>query len=204
MYCLRLNKFNGYEQLLLDFFQADDYTRVFIGFHTGQSNENPHWHIVFDTQVRKQAMRKRLLTVFTAKKGNGNFSLKDWDGDLKAISYIYHEDANLVPVFVRGFSPDDLLEAKQLNVQIQTEIKENAPLKICELVYEKFKHKQIITEKEIAYAIWDHCKSKGDWFPNRFQMDRYIHMIQSMCAQTPDQWEWLKKKWYAALRPFEN
>ena len=214
-YCLRLNDISGYPKLLEEFFQSDDYPRVFAGHHVGKTQANPHYHVVFETKsnVKLQAMRKRLNLIFTKSKGNAHLSLKVWDGNMRAISYIYHEDVTLVPFINKSFTSQELSSAQLMCEEIQCDIRENAPLKICEEVYQIIKSKYATATaskfhyfgheaifREICHAVM----RRGDWRPNKWQFERYISKIQEMATSTPESREKLIGLWYADMFPVRN
>lgn len=93
--------------------------------HHGKEKENPHYHIVIKTDVKLQAFRVRLRKIFDAGKGNGNMSIKPWDGDIRAISYMFHED-ELADIVVRHNCEDKTIdEAKELCKQILVSVEQS-------------------------------------------------------------------------------
>jgi len=216
-YLLRLNDISGYPLLLQEFFASEDYPRVFAGHHVGKTKANPHYHVVFETNkdVKTQAMRKRLNTVFNKSKGNAHLSLKEWDGNMRAISYIYHEDALLVPFINKQFTSQELSTAQLLCKEVQEEIRENSPLKICDEVYQIIKSKYSQKNKdESKFHYFGHeaifkeiCLAtmrRGDWRPNKWQFERYISKVQEMASSTPESREKLISVWYADMFPTRN
>lgn len=217
-FCVRINLYDGYESKIKEFYSdRESYPKVFIGFHIGKSGENPHYHIVHtvDKSVTTSAMRKRFKTVFTLGKGNGHISLKEWDGKIDAIAYIYHEDMQLVPTLTHGFTDEEIVQAKAINSEHQATIKGGSPTKMLEQVYERImsadgskKQCNVVTGKYefvkfshsyLFGCILDWYKAKGDWMPNRFQLVRYIMKLQSMINCHEEDWERLKGEWYTEM-----
>lgn len=216
-FCVRINLYDGYESKIKEFYSDQEaYPKVFIGFHIGKSGENPHYHIVHtvDKSVTHSAMRKRFKTVFTLGKGNGHISIKEWDGKIDAIAYIYHEDMQLIPTLIHGFTDEEIVKAKDINSEHQATIKGGSPTKMLEQVYEKLMAKPIPPainymgemvprkrwgHEELFDAILDWYKAKGDWMPNRFQLVRYIMKLQTMFTANDEDWVRLKGQWYTEM-----
>jgi len=222
-FCVRINLYDGYENRIKEFYSnQESYPKVFIGFHIGKTGENPHYHIVHTTDkiITVSTLRKRFKPVFTLGKGNGHISVKEWDGKIDAIGYVYHEDQNLVPTVLHGFTPEEISQAKEINAEHQDKIKSESPMKILEKVYEKLqarpctqtytdhygqiKYRKRWHHEEIFNAIMDAYNEKGDWMPNRFQMERYIMKIQQMLNQEDEDWRDLRKLWYSEMFPQRN
>jgi len=219
-FCVRINLYDGYEARIKEFYsRAESYPKVFIGFHIGKTGENPHYHIVHTTDkpITVSTLRKRFKPVFTKGKGNGHISIKEWDGKIDAISYVYHEDQHLVPTVLHGFTDEEISQAKQVNAEHQEKIKETTPLKVLELVCERLKASQLTqyrdhygqlqtrsrwTHEEIFNAIMDAYYDKGDWFPTRFHIERYIMKVQVMLTQDKTEFQThVRKLWYSEMFP---
>jgi len=220
---VRINLYDGYESKIKEFYSdRESYPKVFIGFHIGKTGENPHYHVVHTTDkpITISTMRKRFKQVFTQGKGNGHISVVNTDNEVKTIGYIYHEDRKLVPLICHGYTDQELQDAQESNAEIQDEIKSKSPMKILEQVYEKLQARpctQTYTDhygqiryrkrwhhEEIFNAIMDAYNEKGDWMPNRFQMERYIMKIQQMLNQEDEDWRDLRKLWYSEMFPQRN
>lgn len=221
-FCVRINLYDGYESRIKEFFsQTDSYPKVFIGFHIGKTGENPHYHVVFTTDkpITVSTLRKRFKLVFTKGKGNGHISVKEWDGKLDAIGYVYHEDQHLVPTVLHGFTAEEISQAKSINAEHQDKIKSESPMKVLEKVVERLfqaghttytdhygqvKVRSRWTHEEIFNVIMDAYIEKGDWLPNRFQMERYIMKVQLMLTQDDESRTNVKKLWYSEMFPQRN
>ena len=116
-YVLRLQALDGYSSKFDDVF-SDRFTRVLCVHHTGKKGDNPHYHFCFTTDYKKDALRKYLKGHFDLATGNKHLSLKDWDGDQKACSYLFHEGTPLV--MSRGFSEKEIEDFKRINEIVKT------------------------------------------------------------------------------------
>ena len=94
----------------------------------------------------------------------------------------------------RGHSDEDINRYMDLNNVIQLEMKEKSPnkiiAKVVSLCYEKDPKCPRPSEYHLMSYILDVCRDQGDWYPNRFQMDRYVMKIQTLLAgDEPRTWE---------------
>lgn len=194
-FAIRLKRCENYDQLLQETFYAKRFSKVLGVTHTGKNENNPHYHIMVDTDYTQQALRKHLQTIFTLGKGNGHISIKIFDGARKGYSYVFHEHerSGFEVVLNRGFTGGELEEFKTMHLQIIENIKDNTPMKMLERVCEN-----LIKEKpnkwryywdDIAYLIWDDLKARGAWMPNKFQLERYILKVTEMLT-TPESRQW--------------
>lgn len=123
-YCLRVDARDGYLDKLGGFSLNPDYVTVIGVKHKGNSGENPHYHIVLRTTVKPQAFRVRMKTIFSEGKGNGHMSIKAWDGNNDAISYLFHEDEEAECVVRKGITEEQLQACKERNKRVQEAVKE--------------------------------------------------------------------------------
>jgi hypothetical protein len=163
------------------------------------------------TDYKQQALRVELKKHFTLGKGNGHLSLKLWDGNLKANSYMFHE--RTIEIIVnKGYKDEEIKQYKEMNDEIQTEILGNTPIEMCRQVFQQiikqYKGGGVIAAQPICFAIWDYYKSKGSWQPNKFQMERYIKQIQQDYAEYYDKgtgnsasWVETKNHWFFEMFP---
>jgi len=121
-YCVRVQALDGYAQKIVALQLQTDYTSVLAVKHSGKNKDNPHYHIVIKTNVKHQAFRVRMKNVFTDGKGNEHMSLRVWDGDDKALSYLFHEDPDAMPIIRHGISDTFLEVLKQLNVSVREKV----------------------------------------------------------------------------------
>jgi len=117
-YCVRVQALDGYADKISALVLNSDYTSLLAVKHKGKRKDNPHYHIVVRTMVKQQAFRVRLKNIFTEGKGNEHLSLRSWDGDDKALSYLFHEEHDAPCVARKGIDDEFLAKVKALNVQI--------------------------------------------------------------------------------------
>lgn len=117
-YCVRVQALDGYAQKIVSMQLQTDYQSILSVKHSGKRQDNPHYHIVVKTNVKPQAFRVRMKNVFSDGRGNEHMSIRAWDGDTKALSYLFHEDADVVPIIRHGISDKFLQEIRTQNEQI--------------------------------------------------------------------------------------
>lgn len=194
-YVLRLQALDGYSNKFLEIF-GDRFSRVMYVFHTGKKGDNPHYHFCLTCDYKKPALRAELKKYFNLAKGNRHLSLKTWDGSERACSYLFHEGTE--PVVIRGFTDIEVEKFREANQDIQLEIKDKSPNRICTAMYEKFKGHQP-SKFQLFSSIMDECRFNGSFYPNKFQMDRWIMKIEGMLTENEEQttnWDSLKVRWY--------
>lgn len=180
-YFLRLNDQDGYKQRLLTFFESLDYTRVVCLRHDGDREDpHSHYHAVIETKVKKQAMRVRLKTAFPEGKGNGHLSLKDWDGSIDAVAYMFHEDVEHL-VCSKGCEENYLSKARARCTAVKAavvEAKERASHHLIDMCYESFHDSEYPNDLEIAIRVLELAFRNDKHIPTKFQMLNYIQRIQ--------------------------
>lgn len=92
MYFIRIQDHEGYEELIKEFFA--DYQDVLAVRHGGRNEDNPHFHIAIKTNLKRPALRARLVKKFDKDKGNQHMSIKPIANEEEyevACGYGYHE-----------------------------------------------------------------------------------------------------------------
>lgn len=175
-YCIRVQAIEDYGSKIAMLNNVEDYTGVLAVRHSGSKKENPHYHIVIRTEVKEQAMRVRMKKIFTIGKGNQHMSIKRWDGDDKALSYLFHElqpdeEANLI--CSKGLTSARIEELRQKNDAVQllvAQSKSKASWTLEEDVFQQLvKHvdtqKREFTDVDIAEKILHTALSKDKYPP---------------------------------------
>ena len=208
-YVLRIDDREGYRNIITSYANESEgafkmfkrFSKFIVCIHSGKTGENTHYHFAIVTDYKLQALRAQLKLIFDKGKGNGHMSLKSWDDNPKAISYMFHEGEDCI-VVNKGFTPKEIEDAKTVCKDIKEAVKANSPNNICKVIVDKLLEKNIDSNNKrmICFHIWDHLQEKGDWFPNKFQLERWISMIQCLmvqCSSNPDaNWKALKERWY--------
>jgi len=176
-YVLRLQAHDGYQQKFSNVF-TDRFSRILGVPHSGRRGDNPHYHFAFTCDYKQPALREYLKKHFSQGKGNRHLSLKKWDGDPKACSYMFHEGTEMI--IQKGFTDDEVSTFKTINANIKEAIKKNAPAKIVEDATEHFRAKGIDPAHSVLFMwIMKRLRDNGDWLPNKYQMERWIMRIQA-------------------------
>lgn len=185
IFAVRLQNLTDYESKLITLLTQSE--KAIAVRHTGsQTKENPHFHFIIHTIQKLATFRKSMQRTFTEGKGNKHMSIKNCDDDDKAYSYLFHETEDCL-VYNNGFSESDLQRFKNLNETIQQDIADNTPTEICSRVVSRLlKNPTSISEREICYAIWRDLNENGKWFPNKYQMERWVYKIQAELANYHD------------------
>ena len=192
-YVLRLQDHEGYRELFDSCFGAA-FDRVLCVRHTGKRRDNPHYHFCLRTTYDKRdSLARHLKKFFTKGKGNKHMSLKCWDGREEALSYLFHEDGG--PEMVRGYSEDDIQRLKAMDLKIrESHVK---PLDVCEVVLQQINESKthVIdwgreahkSRKVVFRFLYQYYLKKGEWMPNKYQMERYINRVRMLVVlQDPD------------------
>lgn len=191
-YVLRLQALDGYQSKFNVCFN-ERFSRILCVFHNGKKGDNPHFHFCLTTDYKQQALRVHLKNHFNIGKGNKHLSLKVWDGDRKACSYLFHEGTE--PVICKGFSEQEINDFKTLNDMVQAEVKRNAPAKIVEDATEYFMNKPGTTHQDIFLYIFNRLRKNGDWLPNKFQCERWIMRIEANLLTDKQYDSYLKRQY---------
>jgi len=141
-FCVRVDALDGYSDKLPMLSACEDYKSIIAVKHMGNKGENPHFHLVVRTHVASQAFRVRMRKIFDEGKGNGHMSIKPWDGNNDAISYLFHEDENTILLVQHNISDETVAQAKERNRQVVAMVqasKSKASWHLEEIVYEQFK-----------------------------------------------------------------
>lgn len=120
--CLRVQALEGYAEKIRAMSFQDDYTALLGVRHGGKTGENAHYHVVVRTSIQEQTFRKRMKTLFPDGKGNAHMSIIPWDGNDKALSYLFHEDPDCQVIIRKGITDEYEAKLRAMNVQILKEV----------------------------------------------------------------------------------
>lgn len=182
-HCVRVQAHEGYGDKIIALQHVTDYEAIIAMKHMGDTKENPHYHLVIKTKVKQQAFRVRMKKVFDQGKGNEHMSIKDWDGALEAVSYLFHEDPDGTPFF-RHNVPDETVEsARELNKRVQgkvAEAKNRASWRIEDEVFKMFSDNETLPRYEefIAKEIILFALRHDKYVPNDFLLKAMARKIQ--------------------------
>jgi len=188
-YCVRVQALEGYGSKIAMLNLVDDYDGILGVKHSGSKKENPHYHIVIRTKVKEQALRVRLKKLFTEGKGNQHMSIKPWDGDDKALSYLFHElepDEQHTLIVSKGLTPERIEELRQKNDAVKLLVataKNKASWTLEEEVYQdlvKYVENQTkeFTDIDIAMQIYQAALSKDKYPPQPWLVRAMVTKIR--------------------------
>lgn len=186
-YCIRIDARENYSDKIRALVLCPDYTAIAGIKHKGNTGENPHYHLVIRTGLKDQALRVRLRKIFDQGKGNQHMSMKQWDGNSDAISYLFHEDAK-ADLFVKKNITDEFIEAcRARNVRVQEAVKEakkSASHTLEEDVYQMITRGDIKVstyapdvEKEVAMQVVLVALRNGKYVPNDYLLRGIVSRI---------------------------
>ena len=180
-YVLRLQALDGYKDKFLNVF-TERFSRVLCVHHTGKKGDNPHYHFAFTCDYKSQALRVYLKQHFNLAKGNRHLSLKNWDGNSKACSYMFHEGTEAI--ISRGFTEEEIEEFKKKNEMIQEKyVKPHHVVDTCVEYFRECGNKHPSKRDVFMYMIKIY-RANGEWIPNKFQAERVINKIKSNLCET--------------------
>jgi len=182
-YCVRVDALDGYSNKLPMLSACEDYKSIVAVKHKGNKGENPHFHLVIRTQVAGQAFRVRMRKIFDQGKGNGHMSIKPWDGNNDAISYLFHEDENTTLFVQHNVSDETIAACKERNRQVVAMVqasKAKASWHLEEIIYEEIKKtrpggadESIIGQQLILAAL-----RNGKYVPQPWHIKAMVQRIQ--------------------------
>lgn len=188
-YCMRLDDMGEYEERVKLLDVVLDYNKILCVRHTGDKKENNHFHLVIYTQVKKKAFRARMVLRFDKGKGNAHMSIKDFDGNEDALSYLFHEEGAPI-VLNKGFTPDDIQRFRDRNQKVQEEVlkaKGKASFLLEEeVLVECQKANKGFSPSEIAFKIMRKAFDNKAYLPNDFQLKSMVDKIGFRLCEDDD------------------
>lgn len=215
-YFIRINEYPGYAKIIDDLLSHERYPLALAIKHEGSKKENPHFHLIVSTVQTLRTLRTFLKTRFKEGKGNGHMSIKEWDGNERAIQYLYHESACEV-LCSKGFTPEFLEEQRTKALKFTEEKKKYTDSLFEYVMWDILNNqdpKTLIGEHEyngrllwshecIAHCIWDMCKEHKKSYPNKFLLERMIQKVQAELSQKGlkncPTWAEQKRDWYGKM-----
>lgn len=149
-----------------------------VGYHVGAKTAKPHIHLVITMlkTLQRQSLDVRLKKLFEVK--GSDYSSKVWDGNHKALSYLYHDVAGKVEYFRMTLSPEELAAVKHTADtyrEIVTEAKTKASTRIPDRILEEMGG-DVWTERQIITRIYQGVRNR-DWYDPGPLLDRYVNEI---------------------------
>jgi len=155
-----------------------DYEGMMIGYHIGDKRGAPHAHVCLKlkSELQKQSIDARCKKLFEVS--GAQYSSKVWDGDRKALSYLYHDPKGHVTNKL-GLTEEEISSLMELNGEIQkvvTANKEKASHKVVEYA---LKHcTPGWTRHQIGVLILTAVANGEFYDPGDFALERYLNEIE--------------------------
>lgn len=157
-----------------------DHKSSAIGYHIGSKTGKAHCHIALElrSELQKQSLDVRLKKLFDVK--GTDYSSKPWDGDNKALSYLYHDKFGKVEINMK-LTDDELKEIQNLVTvydEIVTTAKAKASGKCVDVVLDAIRESgKLWSAREIARFIFMGVRS-GKWHAPGPRMTNYVDEIR--------------------------
>lgn len=181
-YCMRVDAIDGYREKLSMLHTNEDYKSIIAVKHGGNKGENPHFHLVVQTDVALQAFRVRMRKIFDQGKGNGHMSIKYWDGNNDAISYLFHEDENTTILVKHNITDETITKAKERNRQVNSMVqasKAKAAWHLETIVFEQIEKKPgHYSEATIGQMLILTALRAGKYVPQPWHVKAMTQRIQ--------------------------
>lgn len=158
-----------------------DFSGMMVGLHHGDKQGAPHGHIAIrlKSELQKQSIDSRCKKLFDVERQQ--YSSKLWDGNIKALSYLYHDPKGEV-INHMNLSDEEIKVIKTLNEDIQKVVQANkgrASHKVVDYVLEKAKSSDMVmTRWEIGECILKAVAEGQFYDPGDFVLERYINEIE--------------------------
>lgn len=160
-----------------------DYDGMLVGFHHGDKRGAPHAHICLNlkSELQKQSLDTRFKKLYDVS--GSQYSSKAWDGDKKAMSYLYHDSKGVVENHM-GLTDHELEELQGLNHEIQKVVQVNKGRASHKVVEYVLQHATLgWTRYDIGECIL-RAVAQGEFYdPGDFALERYINEIELKLAK---------------------
>jgi len=208
-YCIRVNAYDGYLQKASAMVLA--YNWVAGMAHRGDRKDpNPHYHFVIKTALEDGTIRKRMKLIFDQGKGNGHMSIRKWDGNIDAVSYLFHEDPDAALTFRRGVTDEYITDARNRNKRVQVEVTKargKASWTLEEDVMKQMDMTRAHTygARDIAKMIYLTALRNGKYAPNDFLCRSMVKKILfRICDGDVKEEEAIAEHWANCLFRFDG
>jgi len=180
-YCVRITEYPTYGDKITALTMTTDYESILSFKHAGEKKENPHFHLVVRTQCKLKAFRARFVKIFDLGKGNEHMSIKPWDGNNEAYSYMFHEAPQGVPFLAHNVSNEQVEEFRQMNLKVQEVVSKargKASFLLEDIVLGHLEKGQNYTDFDIGCLIIKQAFASEKYHPNDFQLRLMVDRIQ--------------------------
>lgn len=181
-YCVRVQAMDTYAERMKMLALSSDYQAIVAVRHRGSTGENEHYHMVIKTQVKDQAFRVRLRKVFDKGKGNAHMSIKPWDGNIDALSYLFHEDDEAELVVQHNVTDETIDKARSRNREVKERVEQAKKRASWTIETELLEHYNKTGQKpellDIAKDIVLHALRMDKYVPNDYLLKAMASKIQ--------------------------
>lgn len=192
-YCVRVQALEGYGDIIAAMPMSDDYTGLLAVQHHGDKKSNKHYHIVIRTAVKQQAFRVRLKKLFPDGKGNQHMSITQWDGDDRALSYLFHElepDEVATLIARKGLTDEYISELRMKNDSVKVKVaeaKKKASVTLEDDAYLHFRQRIIndnirdlsrFTDTDIGTFMFLHALRNGKYPPQTWLVRAMVARVR--------------------------
>lgn len=159
------------------------YVGCMVAYHHGDKAGAPHAHIALKIrgELQKQSVDTALRRVF-GLEGKSVYSSKVWDGDHKALAYLYHDKNGRVDNYM-GLTDEEVNELRRANDIVQAAVKaakDKASHKVIDYAIERYD--PLWGRWDIAECILRAVAEGRFHDPGDFQLERYVNEIELRCA----------------------
>lgn len=177
-----------------EFSQRIDVTTLWVGYHTGETKENPHIHACIELNYTPQKQTFALQIKKHFGVDGSSYALEVWDNDREkgACSYLYHEED--AEIFHRkGISDSQIVAAKAANEAVQKVVamnKEKAQHKLIGKTFDIFNVKSEAyikpSKSEILYQMYKFIRAGENYHPGDYLLKRYVEEVEFMLTEDGD------------------
>ena len=193
-WCVRVDAMEGYGEKITMLGACEDYKSIAAIHHVGKSKENPHYHIVIATEVRDQAFRIRMKKIFNLGKGNAHMGIKSWNGDMFAISYLFHEEPDAQLFYKKNLSDEFVDRCRQLNKDVQLQVAESKgkaswTLEEDVLKYFQDRGERHPDERDVGVRVLLAAWRNNKYAPNDYLLKAIVGKVQFRLCEGDDESE---------------
>lgn len=155
-----------------------DFSGMMVGLHHGDKQGAPHGHIAIrlKSELQKQSADVRFKKLFDV--AGRQYSSKPWDGNIKALSYLYHDKKGEV-INHMNLSDKEIDDIKSLNEEIQKVVEVNKGRSSHKVVdYVMGQANEGWSRYEIGQCILRAVAQGLFYDPGDFVLERYINEIE--------------------------
>ena len=157
---------------------AIDTVKLLALYHIGEKSDNPHTHFVLTTStvIQHQSFNVRIKKLFAIEK-KSQFSVKVWNGEDGACSYMFHEP-NEVILCNKGYSDEDISKFRELNVKVQEVIAINKQRggRVVDKLLERY-GTDTPTRREILNDMLEMIRDGEMYEPGDYQLSKYVEEV---------------------------